>query len=62
VVGKLLGEHEINIASMQVGRDSKGGKALIALTVDTGISADLLETIRTAIGADMGRRVDIEGE
>jgi D-3-phosphoglycerate dehydrogenase len=62
VVGKLLGEHEINIASMQVGRDSKGGKALIALTVDTGISADLLETIRTAIGADMGRRVDIAAD
>jgi len=60
VVGKLLGEQQVNIASMQVGRDAKGGTALIALTVDSAIPADLLETIRTAIGADMGRRVDIE--
>jgi D-3-phosphoglycerate dehydrogenase len=60
VVGKLLGEQEVNIASMQVGRDTKGGRALIALTVDSAIPADLLETIRAAIGADMGRRVDIE--
>jgi D-3-phosphoglycerate dehydrogenase / 2-oxoglutarate reductase len=60
VVGKLLGEQQVNIASMQVGRDAKGGTALIALTVDSAIPADLLETIRSAIGADMGRRVDIE--
>ena len=61
VVGRLLGDAQINIASMQVGRSSKGGKALIALTVDSAIGPDLLETIRTEIGADMGRRVDLDG-
>ena len=35
VVGRLLGDAGINIAGMQVGRHEKGGKALIALTVDS---------------------------
>ena len=35
IVGRILGERSINIASMQVARDVKGGKALIALTVDS---------------------------
>lgn len=61
VVGKLLGDLDINIASMQVGRSTKGGKALIALTVDSAITADVLESIVKEIGADMGRRVDLDG-
>ncbi|MEU6711866.1 phosphoglycerate dehydrogenase [Nonomuraea sp. NPDC046802] len=60
VVGRLLGEHSVNIASMQVARDVKGGKALIALTVDSAIPADVVEQIRAEIGADSGRSVDIE--
>ncbi|MER5426394.1 phosphoglycerate dehydrogenase [Streptosporangium roseum] len=59
VVGRILGDHGINIASMQVARDVKGGKALIALTVDTGIPADVIEQIGTEIGADSGRSVDL---
>ncbi len=59
IVGKLLGDLGINIAGMQVGRDVKGGKALIALTVDSAITPDVLEAITGAIGADMARRVDL---
>ncbi|OUC88301.1 phosphoglycerate dehydrogenase [Streptosporangium minutum] len=59
VVGRILGDHGINIASMQVARDVKGGKALIALTVDTGIPADVIDQIGTEIGADSGRSVDL---
>jgi D-3-phosphoglycerate dehydrogenase len=60
VVGKLLGDLGINIAGMQVGRDAKGGKALIALTVDSAINPEILDQIAEAIGADMARRVDLE--
>lgn len=60
VVGKILGDHSINIASMQVARDVKGGKALIALTVDSGIPADVIDQIVDEIGADSGRSVDLE--
>ncbi|HEY8479323.1 MAG TPA: phosphoglycerate dehydrogenase, partial [Spirillospora sp.] len=60
-VGRILGDAQINIAGMQVGRDAKGGKALIALTVDSAIGPHLLEAIVREVGADMGRRVDLEG-
>ncbi|GAA3005217.1 MULTISPECIES: phosphoglycerate dehydrogenase [Streptosporangium] len=59
VVGRILGDHSINIASMQVARDVKGGKALIALTVDTAIPADVVDQIGAEIGADSGRSVDL---
>ena len=59
VVGRLLGDAGINIAGMQVGRAEKGGKALIALTVDSALTQDLIEAIIEAIGADRGRRVDL---
>jgi D-3-phosphoglycerate dehydrogenase len=60
IVGRLLGEHGVNIASMQVARGEKGGKALIALTVDSAIPADVVDQIGTEIGADSGRTVDLE--
>ncbi|MCP2339836.1 phosphoglycerate dehydrogenase [Actinomadura rupiterrae] len=60
VVGRLLGDADVNIAGMQVGRDTKGGRALIALTVDETIPPQLVDAIGEAVGADMGRRVDLE--
>ncbi len=60
-VGKLLGDAEVNIAGMQVGRDAKGGRALIALTVDSAIPPQLVDAITAEVGADMGRRVDLDG-
>ncbi|WP_248958140.1 phosphoglycerate dehydrogenase [Sphaerisporangium perillae] len=59
IVGKILGEREVNIASMQVARDAKGGRALIALTVDSAIPADVTEQIAQEIGAEAGRTVDL---
>jgi D-3-phosphoglycerate dehydrogenase / 2-oxoglutarate reductase len=59
VVGRLLGDAAINIAGMQVSRDTKGGHALVALTVDSAIPAQLLDEIRRAIGAASARAVDI---
>ncbi|MEW1840417.1 phosphoglycerate dehydrogenase [Nonomuraea angiospora] len=61
VVGRLLGEHGVNIASMQVARSTKGGNALIALTVDSAIPADIIDQIVSEIGAESGRSVDLEG-
>jgi D-3-phosphoglycerate dehydrogenase len=60
VVGKLLGDLNINIAGMQVGRNTKGGTALTALTVDCAITPDVLDAISGAIGADMARRIDLD--
>ena len=45
-VGRILGEAQVNIAGMQVARDTKGGHALVALSVDSAIPADVLERDR----------------
>ncbi|WP_433218891.1 phosphoglycerate dehydrogenase [Microtetraspora malaysiensis] len=60
IVGRVLGEHGVNIASMQVARGEKGGKALTALTVDSAIPGDVIDQIVAAVGADSGRTVDLE--
>lgn len=52
-VGRLLGDADVNIAGMQVARNEKGGQALVALTVDSTIPADVLAAIVTEIGADV---------
>ncbi|MBW8752082.1 MAG: ACT domain-containing protein, partial [Propionibacteriales bacterium] len=58
-VGQILGEAGVNIAGMQVSRDAKGGKALVALSVDSAVPADVLEAIRTSINAESVRGVDL---
>ncbi len=58
-VGQILGDAGINIAGMQVARDAKGGDALVALSVDTVISADTLEEIEHAIEASSARAADL---
>ncbi|PKQ10227.1 MAG: phosphoglycerate dehydrogenase [Actinobacteria bacterium HGW-Actinobacteria-9] len=44
-VGTQLGSEGINIGSMQVGRTDAGGTALMGITVDSPISAELLAQI-----------------
>ena len=41
-VGTLLGENDVNIASMQVGRKVIGGEAIMLLTVDKNVPKDVL--------------------
>ncbi len=49
-VGTLLGEKNINIAAMQWGRKEKGIKAVSFVSVDNGISDELLEELRKIDG------------
>jgi D-3-phosphoglycerate dehydrogenase / 2-oxoglutarate reductase len=58
-VGVILGEAGINIAGMQVARDSVGGQALVALSVDSAIPADVLADLQQAIEAVSSRAVDL---
>jgi D-3-phosphoglycerate dehydrogenase / 2-oxoglutarate reductase len=58
-VGTLLGEHDINIATMEVGRKAAGGDALMGLTVDSPVPADVLRTIGEAIDAHTIRAVTL---
>jgi D-3-phosphoglycerate dehydrogenase / 2-oxoglutarate reductase len=49
-VGSLLGAAEVNIASMEVGRKEVGGLALMGLTVDSPIPAEVLAAIEREVG------------
>jgi D-3-phosphoglycerate dehydrogenase len=41
-IGKLLGEHQINIADMQFGREKRAGKAISVFRIDSKVSEPLL--------------------
>jgi D-3-phosphoglycerate dehydrogenase len=61
-VGTTLGRIGVNIASMQVSRRSAGGEALMALTVDSTVPADLLHEAAREIGAVGASAVDLRDE
>lgn len=44
-VGRVLGDHDVNIATMQVGRKNIGGEAIMILTCDKPISDSLIEVL-----------------
>jgi D-3-phosphoglycerate dehydrogenase len=49
-IGSVLGEHNVNIASMQVGRRIVRGDAVMVLSLDDPIPSSLLETIHRIDG------------
>ena len=46
-IGTILGEKGINIASMQVGRQEVGGKAVMLVNVDQNVEESIIKTIET---------------
>ncbi len=45
-IGTKLGEYGVNIGIMQVGRDEKGGRAIMVLTLDKEIPTDVIKEIQ----------------
>ncbi len=58
-VGTILGQAEVNVASMEVGRTQAGGLALMGLTVDSPIPPDKLQEIERAIGAKQAKALEL---
>ena len=46
LLGTLLAKHNVNIASMSLGRDTAGGRALTVLSLDSVPSPALLEELQ----------------
>ncbi len=61
-IGSILGEAGVNIAAMQVARREAGGEALMTLTVDSSVGADLLSSAAGAIGAAAASAVDLRDD
>ena len=59
LVGARLGQADVNIAGAQVSRTAQGGQALMALTVDSPPTSELLHDIAEAIGATSVRSVSL---
>ncbi len=61
VVGQVLGQAQINIAGMQVSRDTAGGQALVVMAVDSAVPSEVAEQVRRAMDASAVRLVDLSG-
>jgi D-3-phosphoglycerate dehydrogenase len=59
--GTILGEHDVNIASMQVGRDAPRGNAMMILAVDDRVAPDVLAKLREVGGMADLRYVELGG-
>lgn len=59
VYGQKFGDAGINIAGMQIARQTAGGQALSVLTVDSPVPDELLDEVSSAIQADLFRQIEI---
>jgi D-3-phosphoglycerate dehydrogenase len=60
-IGTIMGAHDINIASMNLGRREKKGEAMLVLTLDCAMPAAVVEEIRLAIDATFSRALHLPG-
>jgi D-3-phosphoglycerate dehydrogenase / 2-oxoglutarate reductase len=60
-VGSILGEHDVNIASMQVGRDAPRGNAMMILAVDDRVADEVLARLKEVAGMSDLRYVELLG-
>jgi len=51
-VGTILGNHDINIATMDVGRPTRGGTALMGLVLDSPVTPEVMDEISSVSGAE----------
>ncbi len=58
-LGSMLGESDVNIASMQIGRDEAGGRAVGVLALDGPVPHELAAALREAVSADSVVFVDL---
>ncbi len=58
-VGTLLGDRQVNIAGMNVGREKTGGRALMVLMVDEPIGEELMSQIRGIPGMETAQQVQL---
>lgn len=50
-IGTIMGQHDINIASMNLGRSEKKGEAMVILSLDSAVPAPVVEELKSATEA-----------
>ena len=56
-IGSILGRHNVNIASMHVGRRTRRGRAIVVLLLDDDVPAEVMEEVSKSVEADFARLV-----
>ncbi len=59
-IGTILGEAEINIGAMSLGRSGKGGEAMVVFSVDSPVDEATLASLTEAIGARFVKAVHLK--
>ena len=59
-IGTILGDAEVNIGAMNLGRRAKGGEAMVVLSVDTPVSDEVVERLRDSVGARFVKAVQLK--
>jgi len=59
-IGTILGNAEVNIGNMSLGRDEKGGEAIVVFSIDSPADETTIDQIQQAIGANFIRAVHIK--
>jgi D-3-phosphoglycerate dehydrogenase len=50
-IGTIMGQHDINIASMNLGRSEKKGEAMVILSLDSAVPGNVINEVRSATEA-----------
>ena len=58
-VGSLLGDYHINIGTMQVGRTAVGGEAIMMLTLDKQITAEVIRALTLISGLNEAQSLEL---
>jgi D-3-phosphoglycerate dehydrogenase len=58
-IGSILGRHNVNIASMHVGRRTKRGRAIVVLLLDEDVPLEVMEEVSKAVEADFARVIHL---
>lgn len=59
-IGSILGRHNVNIASMHVGRRTRRGGAIVVLLLDEAVSPEVMEEVAKAVDADFTRLIRLD--
>lgn len=58
-VGSMLGSHQINIGTMQVGRAGIGGEAIMVLTLDKQVDENVIQDLESLNGLEFAQFLEL---
>jgi D-3-phosphoglycerate dehydrogenase / 2-oxoglutarate reductase len=58
-IGSVLGRHNVNIASMHVGRRTRRGRAIVVLLLDDEVPHEVMAEVEKAVQSDFARLIHI---